>query len=403
LTAPFTGITVLELAGGIPGPYCSRLLADLGAKVIKIEPPGYGDPVRRLGPFPGGIPDREAGGLFLFLNTGKQSITLDPAVPFGRDLFLKLASASDVLIEDRQPGVMAGLNLDYDTVKDTNPALVYVSITPYGQDGPKAHWKATHLNSFHSSGEGYTLPGGETYLSFPDRGPVTAGANLGDFDTAILASSATVAALYAREFLGAGQRIDISRQEATLGMNRLEQAQFLSQGREFNRSRSYEYGGIFPCRDGYVMLYPREDHQWRALAGIMGQPELGEDDRFSARADRIRNGDALNSYVRPWAASLGKREIYDLVAPSGCPAAYYANAQDLMESPQLNARDFFQTIDHPRTGPLTYPTVPYRVSGIPWTAPEPAPFLGQHNQEVLCGDLGLTPEDLPDLRRAGVI
>ena len=330
-------------------------------------------------------------------------MTLDPALPSGRDLFLNLASISDVLIEDLKPGAMGELALGYKSLDSVNPGLVHVSITPYGQDGPKAAWKAAHVNSFHASGEGFTLPGGQTYESFPDRAPVTAGAGLGDFDTAILASSATVAALYAREFLGIGQHIDISRQEATLGMNRLEQAQYLGQGREFNRSRSYEYGGIFPCRDGYVMLYPREDHQWRALAGIMGQPELGEDERFSTRAQRIRNGDALNAYVRPWAAQHEKREIYDLVAPSGCPAAYYANAQDLIESPQLNARDFFRSIDHPRTGPLTYPTVPYRLSGLPWTPPAPAPGLGQHNRDVLCGDLGLSPDELPDLRRAGVI
>ena len=222
MPAPFDGISVLEFAGGIAGPYCARLLADLGARVIKIEPPGYGDPVRRIGPFPGDIPDREAGGLFLFLNTGKRSVTLDPSVPSGRDLFLKLASNADVLIEDHQPGELGKSGLDYGSLQESNPALVYVSITPYGQDGPNASWKASHLNSFHASGEGFTLPGGQTYQSFPDRAPVTAGANLGDFDTAILASSATVAALYAREFLGTGQHIDISRQEATLGMNRLE-------------------------------------------------------------------------------------------------------------------------------------------------------------------------------------
>ncbi len=403
MPAPFEGLTVLEFAGGIPGPYCSRLLADLGARVIKIEPPGYGDPARLIGPFPGNIPDRETGGLFLFLNTGKRSITLDPAIPSGRELFSRLAANADVLIEDHQPGEMEQLGLGYDCLKAANPGLVYVSITPYGQDGPKAHWKASHLNSFHASGEGYTLPGGQTYESFPNRAPVAAGADLGEFDTAVLASSATVAALYAREFLGVGQHIDISKQEATLGMNRLEQAQYLGQGREFNRSRSYEYGGIFPCRDGYVMLYPREDHQWRALTGIMGQPELGMDERFSTRAQRIRNGDALNAYVRPWAASHDKHEIYDRVAPSGCPAAFFANAQDLMESPQLQAREFFQSIDHPRTGPVTYPTNPYRISGLPWAPPAPAPLLGQHNYEVFCGELGLSSEELPDLRRTGVI
>ena len=403
MTAPFTGLTVLEFAGGVAGPYCSRLLADLGAGVVKVEPPQGGDPARRVGPFPGDVPDPDAGGLFLFLNAGKRSVTLDPSIPSGRDLFRRLASGADVLIEDHHPGEMERLGLDYANLAPANPGLVCVSITPYGQDGPKSGWKASHLNSFHASGEGFTLPGGETYLSFPHRAPVAAGANLGDFDAAILASSATVAALYARELLGVGQHIDVSRQEATLGMNRLEQAQYLGLGREFDRSRRYEYGGIFPCRDGYVILYPREDHQWRALAAIMGLPELGEDERFSTRAQRIRNGDELNEFVRAWAIVRGKHEIYDQVAPSGCPAAYFANAQDLHESPQLQAREFFREIDHPMTGPLPYPTTPYRVSGLPWTPPEPAPLLGQHNREVFCGDLGLAPEELTELRRTGAI
>ena len=403
MPAPFHGLTVLEFASFIAGPYCAKLLADLGARVLKIESPGRGDPARSHGPFPGDVPDREKSGLFLFLGTNKWSITLDPAIPAGRDLFMGLISSADVLVEDLKPGMLEELGLGYPSLKEANPRLICVSITPYGQHGPKARWKASHLNSFHASGEGYTLPGGLSYASFPERAPVAAGAHLGEYDAGILAASATVAALYAREMLGVGQQVDVSKQEATLAMNRLGQAQYLGQGREFDRSRSYEYGGIFPCRDGFVILYPREDHQWQALAKIMGQPQLGEDERFGTRAQRIQHGDEINAIIQDWAAALNKLDIYGRVAPSGCPAAYFADSQDLIASPQLQAREFFREVHHPKAGALMYPTSPYQFSGIPWTSPAAAPLLGQHNEEVFCGELGVPREELPELRRAGVI
>ena len=403
MSTPFAGINVLEYASFIAGPYCAKLLGDLGARVLKIEPPGRGDSARHFGPFPEDIPDREKSGLFLYLGMNKRSITLDPAGPTGRDLFLRLVANADVLVEDTQPGAMAKLGLGYQSLKEVNPRLVYVSITPYGQDGPKSQWKASHLNSFHASGEGYTLPGGLTHSIFPDRAPVSGGAHLGEYDAAILAASAAVAALYAREISGVGQQVDVSKQEATLAMNRLNQAQYLGQGRELDRSRKYEYGGIYPCLDGYVILYPREDHQWQALARIMGRPELAEAERFSTRAQRIQHGEELNRIILEWASSLPKQEIYDQVAPSGCPAGYFATAQDLVASPQLEAREFFRSVNHSKAGTLLYPSRPYQFSSLPWCSPDAAPLLGQHNEEVFCGELGVPREELPDLRRAGVI
>ena len=172
MSAPFEGITVLEYADFIAGPYCGRLLADMGARVVKIEPPGAGDSARSYGPFPGDVPDREKSGLFLYLGVNKRSVTLDPVTPAGRDLFVKLAAKADVVLEDKTPGGMALLGLDYPTQREINARLVYVSITPYGQNGPKAGWKARHINSFHASGEGYTLPGGATFAALPVRPPV---------------------------------------------------------------------------------------------------------------------------------------------------------------------------------------------------------------------------------------
>ena len=403
MSSPFEGITVLEYAGFVAGPYCGKLLADLGADVVKIEPPGAGDPARGFGPFPENIPHREKSGLFLYLSLNKRSITLDPSTPTGKELFARLAAKADVLVEDSPPGHMAELGLSFAHLQELNPALVYVSVTPYGQTGPQAGWKAQHINTFHASGEGYTLPGGATHSIFPDRPPVAGGTHLGEYDAGLMAASGAVAALYAREVWGRGQHVDVSKQEATFGLNRLMFTQAQAEGRVTDRTRSYVYGGIFRCNDGYVMLYPREDRQWRALVEIMGQPKLAEDERFLNRTARIQNAGELNRIISQWTETLGKDEIYSSVAPSGCPVGLYADSQDVHNSPQLQARRFFQKVDHPKAGELVYPVRPYRFSGLGEDGPKPAPLLGQHNEEVFCRELGLPPSELAGLRRAGVV
>ena len=190
MSTPLQGLKVLEYSNFIAGPYCAKLLADMGALITKVEVPGRGDPARSYGPFPEDIPDLEKSGLFFFLGTDKRSITLDPSSFTGRELFLRLASNTDILIEDSGPAAMQALGLDYQSLKAINPGLVFVSITPYGQHGPKAHWKASHINSFHASGEGYTLPGGVTHTLFPERGPVAAGVHLNQSQSEIYMDSA---------------------------------------------------------------------------------------------------------------------------------------------------------------------------------------------------------------------
>ena len=403
----FDGITVLEFAGFIAGPFCSKLLGDMGARVVKVESPGFGDPARHFGPFPDDAPDPEKSGLFLYLNTNKESVTLDITTATGRELFLRLAESADLLVEDRPPGPAEGsmesMGLSYDVLQERNPALVHLSITPFGLTGPKSHWKARHVNTFHASGEGYTLPGGLGYTMNPDRAPVAAGVHLGDYDTGQMAASAAIAALYAREFQGIGQRIEVSSQESTMALNRLTHTLYLGNGRLVDRSRTYEYGGIYACKDGYVILYPREDRQWRVLVEIMGRPELADDERYVTRADRIRHGDEVNRIIGEWAAELTKGEVYYKAAPSGCPAAYFATAEDVLRSPQLADRGFFVDVDHPDTGALTYPSRPYRFPKTPWAVDSPAPLLGQHNGDVYCGLLGMEETELSDLARGGVI
>ncbi len=169
------GLRVLEYAEFVSGPYCGKLLADMGAEVIKIEPPDLGDESRRRGPFPNDVPDPDASGLFLYLNTSKLGVTLDPSKLTGRRIFEKLVEQADILVENNQVGLMSKLGLDFDSLKKLNQRLVMASITPFGQSGPYSQWKSYYLNTFHAGGEGYTLPGGIGWQMYPERPPLKAG------------------------------------------------------------------------------------------------------------------------------------------------------------------------------------------------------------------------------------
>ncbi|MBI2871655.1 MAG: CoA transferase [Chloroflexi bacterium] len=397
------GITVLEYATMVAGPYCGKLLAELGARVIKVEGPGGGDPARRRGPFPEDLPDDELSGLFLYLNTSKQGVTLNLETATGRDLFRRLAASADVLVEDATPGVMAAIGLDHDALCSLNPRLVYTSVTPFGQTGPYSQYRAYPMNLFHAGGEGYTLPGSLSNELFPGREPVQGGTYLAEYDGGLHAAIATVAALIARNLTGSGQHVDVSKQEAAMMLNLLNIQLFANTGELVTRRRSYHFGGIFPCKDGYVILYPREDRHWQGLTAAMGRPELGTEERFRTWEDRYRHRDEVNAVLREWVAAHTKEEVFQTAAPSGCPAAYFATTEDVFHSPQFAARDFFEEIEHPSAGRLAYPSRPYGFSEAPRSQQGPAPLLGQHNREVYCGLLGLAPGELAELHRAGVV
>ena len=200
-----------------------------------------------------------------------------------------------------------------------------------------------------------------------------------------------------------GQSIDISKQEATFGLIRMTLIRALAHGEEINKSRRYFYGGSFPCKDGYVMIYPREDRQWSALAHIMGRPDLADDERFNTSRARLQHGDELNQVISQWAAGLTKKEIYRLVAASGCPAAQFATSEEIFASEQLNARQFFSQVDHPKAGRLSYAGRPYKLTNLSLDGARPAPLLGQHHEEIFCDELGLNRDQLAGLQSSGVV
>jgi CoA:oxalate CoA-transferase len=395
------GVKVLELCQLVAGPYCTKLLADLGAEVVKIERPGGGDAARSLPPFLHDIPDAEGSGLFLYLNTNKFGVTLNVATATGKDIFLELAKQADILVEDNPPQWMTERGLDYQSLKEINPRLIMTSITPFGQSGPYRNYKAYPLNVFQFGGEGYLTPGGVENISRP---PLKVGRFLADYDSGLSAAIAILAALYWRGKSGSGQRIDISKQESLMALNRLDMVRSANEGEVITRAKQgVPYGGALPCRDGYTVFITWESEQWDRLVAFMGDPEWASDDKFKDYASRYQHGELLNALLTEWLVNHPKEELYHEGQAAGVPFAMVYTSKDLVDSEHLKARGFFVEIDHPRTGKVKYPSVPYKFSETPCQVKRPAPLLGEHNEEVFVRWLGHPREELAKLGSAGVI
>ncbi|MFH1486459.1 MAG: CoA transferase [Chloroflexota bacterium] len=396
------GVKVVELCHMVCGPYAAKLMADLGAEVVKVEEPGGGDPARSRGPFLRDVPHGERSGLFLYLNTNKLGITLNLRKPEGKKAFKQLIKETDILIEDNPPGVMKELGLDYDTLKAVNPMLIMTSVTPFGQTGPYKDFRAFHLNVYHAGGDGYLLSSGPEFWK---REPTRGGRYLGYYEAGIGAAGATMAALFARDVIGSGQHVDVSMQESLISLNRGVLTRYPNEGFvESRSSRQYEWGGIMRCKDGYVLLQAfNQQHHWTGLVELMGNPEWAKDEKYKTRFSRAANRDELNAHISEWMKDHTMDEIYHGGQKRGVPAGPFYTPQEVVNSPQLQARGFFVEMEHPEVGKLKYPSVPFHLSSTPVTGGVGAPLLGQHNEEVLCERLGYSRDDLVRMRGNGII
>lgn len=401
-TGALAGLRVLEYASFIAGPYCAKLLADLGAEVVKVEPP-TGDPARRGGPFAGGIPEPERSGLFLYLNTNKLGVTLDLRTAMARNIFSRLAQEADVVVTDVPPDDAERLGLVPQDLRKLNPRLVVTTVRPFGWGGPYAAYKAYPLNVNHVSGEGFLMPGGLENLGRP---PAKAGNYVSSYDGGLNAALGTLAAVWAREFTGEGQHVDVSEQESTLSIYHMAVTALTEEHHLYSRNTaSPSAGGVLPCKDGYVELFMWfEEWEWPRLLELLGNPDWALDPRFKDQPSRAQNWEELFLLLLQWTVERTKEEIYQKAQALKVPIGVYSTAEDLVHSEQLKHRGFFQEVEHPVAGRFLYPTVAYKLSRTPWRAWRPAPMLGQHNQDVLSGRLGFSSkEDLVKLREGGVI
>lgn len=395
------GVKVIEYASLVAGPYCTKLVADLGARVIKIERPGVGDEARRRGPFPNDVPHPERSGLFLYVNTNKLGITLAPETSTGKEIFEALVKWADVLVEDRPPGVMAELGLAYDVLKRAKPQLIMTSITPFGQTGPYRDYKAYGLTISHGAGAAFLTPIDE---SEEELGPVKGGGFFDSYCNGLSAAAATLVALYAREMTGEGQRIDVSEQEASIAYDRVEISMFPTENFISRRVRPQGGTVLLPCQDGYALIAMGEERHWKTLVELMDNPEWTNDERFKDDESRFRHSAEMNPYLAQWTRAFFKEELYRKAASAGIPIGVVRSPGELIEcDEQLKAREFFADVEHPEAGKLACPSVPYRLSETPCRIERPAPTLGQHNDEVYCGLLGYSRGDLVKLREARII
>ena len=390
-------LRVLELAEGVAGPYCAKLLADLGADVIKIEQPGAGDAARREGPFPKDGEDPERSGLFLYLNTNKRGITLDIASPKGAELLRRLAADADVLIESFPPGYLAQRGLDYESLRPLNPRLIVVSITPFGQTGPYRQYEATELTVFAMGGYMYTM-------GDPEREPLKGPGYQTQYHAGAEAAVALLAALYHQRETGEGQHIDVSWLESMLNAHAWTTVMWSHEGQIMRRQGH----GLIPCKDGFVYFFARGDPNFFIL---IERPDLMEDPRFQPpsggaagdlQAFRQRQA-LLQELMVEWAKEHTKEEIFRRAQELRIPASPVNRISDLFTSEQLHSRGWFIELAHPAAGRLRYPGPPFKLSETPHSYARPAPLLGQHNEEVYRGMLQLSAEEFAALKSQGVI
>jgi crotonobetainyl-CoA:carnitine CoA-transferase CaiB-like acyl-CoA transferase len=382
---PLADVRVLDLTHGIAGPYCTKLLADFGADVIKIERPS-GDYARTLGPFPGDIPHPEKSGLFLFLNTNKRGIVLDLKTPEGVETVKKLVRDTDILVENFRPGVMSALGLDYETLSAINPNLVMTSISNFGQTGPYRDFLASELTLF-------AMGGAMNRTGLPERYPLKLGGNHVQYQAGNVAAMASLFAWYGRMYQGmGGQEIDISIFETQMGsinLRLLALLQYQYTGDRGVRSGGAAGGGYpvgyYPTQDGYINIVGGGAF-WPRTVSLLGMPELLNDPRFAPPMGQLSpegKEEFENTIWLPWLMERTKEEALSEIQDNEILSGAINNIGEVVDrNPQLDHRKFFVEIDHPVAGKIRYPGAHFVNEAQWWRVRRPAPLLGQHTEEI---------------------
>jgi crotonobetainyl-CoA:carnitine CoA-transferase CaiB-like acyl-CoA transferase len=399
MTGVLEGVRVVDLSDGLAGGYCTKLLAGLGAEVLKIEAPGMGDPLRRAPPFKDDEPSSETSAVHLHINMGKKSLTLDTGSATGRMLLRRLIDDCDILVETGGPRAMQAAGLSYEELAESRPDLILTSVTHFGTDGPYADYKGGELVDY--SVGGYTFVTG-----LPDREPLKAGGSQALYQGGLHAATATMAALLVRQATGEGDHLDVSITEAICYAHAGMSA-YLNNGQVYRRvgarllsdaPQAPYPSTILPARDGFVHAHwaPADP----SLLGVLiGSPRLTEPEVW---AEPRGHADEIDEALTAWLSQHTKAEAVRKAQELRHPFTEVLTPADLLKDPQLEARGFLVELEHPAAGTLKHIGAPFMMSGTPLTV-QRAPTLGEHNREVLCGRLGLSAEELVALRDRGVI
>ncbi len=389
-----SGTRVLELCQLIAGPFCAQLLADMGADVIKAEPPGTGDPMRVWGR--SGFPL-----LWTVLARGKRCITLNLREPDGQAMVRRLVAECDILVENFRPGTMEKWGLGYDVLSQINPRLIMVRVSGYGQTGPYAD-----RPGYASVGEAM---GGMRYMmGEPDRKPSRAGLSLGDTLAGTFAAMGALAALRHRDVSGQGQVVDASIFESVLAMTESLVPEYQVEGRVRERSGSRLDGiapsNIYEGSDGMVIIAANQDTVFSRLASAIGQPGLAQDTRFSTHSARGVHQDVLDDLIGMWTRGRTVGEIEAIMIEHGVPVGRVFTAKEMLQDPHFSDREALIDVETERFGPVSMPAPVPKLSVSPgrvrWAGPDK---LGAHTQEVLSEILGLGADEIEALRARGII
>ena len=394
-------IRVVECGQGVSAAFGAKMIADLGAEVIKVEPPG-GDLTRRRGPFPNDKPDPEKSGLFVYLNTNKRGVTADLGKPEGRELLGRLLEKADILIHNVPPYERANQGLDSAALCAKYPGLIVASISMYGDRGPRANWRGYELNASNAGGWAYLSPGASPYPELPPLKPFGAQC---DFQGGAHAALTSLAAMRYKLRTGKGQAIDVCEQEAIAAMLEMNFMHWTYAGRETSRLGSRALGPWFlaDCQDGKIFVLAVEEHQWQNLVKLMGNPEWASEEIFKDRMSRAQNMDALKALMSEWISQWKVTDLYKAAQEARIPFAPVNTMQQMYESDHLQERKYFVEFDQPGMGKLTLPGAPSQYGKIKWALRRPAPRLGQHGEEVFCGEFGVPRDHLAKLKQSGVV
>ncbi|PKB70707.1 MAG: hypothetical protein BZY87_09285 [SAR202 cluster bacterium Io17-Chloro-G6] len=395
-------IKVLDFTSHVAGPYCTKLLADYGADVIKVERPGTGDAARQMGPFPGDVPHPEKSGLFLHLNTNKRSITLNLKSAAGQSIAKELCQNADLVVESFRPETMARFGLGFEALQSLNPLLVMTSISNFGQTGPYRDYKTSDILVYSMGGEMIST-------GLEDREPIKLGANVVLYQAGSVAAVASAGALFLSQGDGPGQQVDVSIMETQTGSIDRRMSALIAYQYTGETSERVAFGasgypmGVYPCEDGYLEVTGGLTYFPRVVQALGSPAELLEPrwyTRESQTDPELKS--EFETHFLTWTLERTKTEAWRTAQEAGVLTGQLNTMEDLANDQHFNGRGAFAHIDHPAAGSLKYPGRPFIMSESPWEVRRPAPMLGQHNREIL-QELGYSLEDVVLLRTQGVI
>jgi crotonobetainyl-CoA:carnitine CoA-transferase CaiB-like acyl-CoA transferase len=393
---PLDSIKVLDLTRVLAGPYCTMLLADMGADVVKVERPGAGDDTRAFGPpFLNG-----ESAYFLSINRNKRSLTLNLKHEKALETLRRLLATADVLVENFRPGTMESFGLGYEAVQQFNPGLIFCSISGYGHSGPDAHLP------------GYDLiiqgQGGIASLTGDAAGPpYKVGTSQADIIAGMMGFQGILLALLARSQSGRGQKIDLGMLDCQVALLTYQAGIYFATGESPTRMGN-QHPTITPyetyrCQDAYINLACGNDAMWQRFCKAIEQASWADDPRFRTNADRVQHRRQLSALLEPVLLQKTAQEWIDILRQVGIPCGRIQSVSEVCESPQVQAREMVVSIEHPKAGSIRVTGVPIKLSETPGMVTTPPPLLGEHTTQILGDWLHMTPEEVEGLRQDGAV